>query len=271
MFAKRSLGQNFLNQPNTARKIAAAANLIPGEMVLEIGPGTGILTRALLAERAGAVVAIEKDDALAAALEIAFREEIADGRLRLVHGDIRSFDRAAAGLKNCAFSIVANIPYNITGAIIRWLFSGEILPRTAVLLVQKEVAERIIAKNGGESLLSLAVKTYGMPRIVGIVEKNQFSPVPKVDSAILVIENISKNFFGDITEEDFFETLRRGFAHKRKMLRGNLGVSAKMLADCGIGANARAEELSLDEWKRLAKNISTLDAKISAKRDAEML
>jgi 16S rRNA (adenine1518-N6/adenine1519-N6)-dimethyltransferase len=125
------------------------------------------------------------------------------------------------------------------------------------LLVQKEVVERIVAKKGKESLLSVSVKVYGEPKYVKTVKAGSFSPAPKVDSAILLIDNISRNFFGDISEERFFEILHAGFAHKRKQLQGNLKAvfNEKILKEkmmfCGILESARAEDLSVNNWKCL--------------------
>ncbi len=250
MRPKRSLGQNFLIQPSTARKIVEAAGDIRGETVLEIGPGKGILTRALLL-RGARVIAVEKDDALAASLSHSIQTE--PSVLQVVHGDILETDFSALGLLDHSFVIVANIPYNITGVLLRRILSGQIQPKKAVLLIQKEVAERIVRPKRGENVLSLSIRAYSSPHTVGIVKRGEFKPMPSVDSTILVLENISKDFFDSISESDFFDVLHRGFAHRRKLLRSNIDVSASTLESCGISAAARAEDCSLNEWKCLAR------------------
>lgn len=254
MFAKKSLGQNFLMHRQTAERIVAASGVPVGSLVLEIGPGTGMLTRELL--RAGyRVLAVEADNALAPELEEAFSEEIASGALTVVHGDIRNFDTRTIAEP---YHIVANIPYYITGEIIRQFLTAPNQPRSMALLVQKEVAERVARERKG-SLLSLSIKAFGTPAYAFTVPRGAFRPAPNVDSAVLVISNIGREGFLEGEEERFFAVLRAGFAHKRKRLLKNLeeywdkeGVrSAAALA--GVAGGARAEELTLDAWRALAR------------------
>lgn len=265
---KKSLGQNFLIQPNIVAKIIFEARLKKDETVLEVGPGRGALTRALLATGAH-VIAVEKDDALFTELHETFAQEIKTEKLLLVRGDILEKNPEDLGLENQRFTVVANIPYYITGELLRRMLSGNIQPRQMTLMVQKEVATRIVAKDGHESLLSLSVKVYGTPRYLATVGKGNFYPVPKVDSAILNIEGISKEFFDKLTvgnlwkregtssEQAFFSMLHAGFAHKRKYVMSNLSESApkddliKLFQLCDINKKARAEELSLENWRRL--------------------
>lgn len=248
------LGQHFLKHGWAARALARAASVRPGETILEIGPGKGILTRELLKE--GAVLAIEKDEALAEKLRETFAAEIADGRLRLIEGDIRDFDPAQV---KGDYVVAANIPYYITGEIIRQFLTAAHQPRALALLVQKEVAKRIIDTKG--SLLSLSVKAYGTPRLVEKVPRKHFSPPPSVDSAIILIDDISNAFFSGITEEQFFAILHAGFAQKRKMLMGNLvghydkGIVVDAFAAAQVPEKARAEEVSLEQWGKLAKKL----------------
>jgi 16S rRNA (adenine1518-N6/adenine1519-N6)-dimethyltransferase len=250
MRPKKSLGQNFLDDEATLDTIVGAAELRPEDTVLEVGPGSGFLTRRLLA--AGArVVAVEKDNRLIPTLSKTFSKELSEGRLALVHGDVLEMDLQTL-LPEGPYSVVANIPYYITGQLMRMFLAGSRQPFRMVLMVQKEVAERIVLSKK-ESLLSLSVKAYGMPRYVASVPKELFSPVPKVDSAILAIEGISKNFFKDMREEEFFSLIRKGFAQKRKLLAKNLGVAPEILQNIGLNPLVRAEELSLDAWKVLAK------------------
>ncbi len=266
--AKKSLGQHFLRNPAILAKIVAAAELAQSDTVLEVGPGEGTLTELLL-QRAGKVIAIEKDDRLIPLLEEKFKGAVAAGRLELIHGGIFLF------FPPNDYKVVANLPYYITGAFLRQFLGGEHQPASMTLLLQKEVARRIVAHDKKESILSISVKCYGEPRIVGIVKAGSFSPAPRVDSAILAIENISKEFFQntyqknppptpsfikegergwispEITEKLFFEILKQGFAHPRKLLASNLGVESVVLEECGVPAKARAEDISLEEWKKI--------------------
>jgi 16S rRNA (adenine1518-N6/adenine1519-N6)-dimethyltransferase len=256
MKAKKSLGQHFLKSESALAKITAAANLSSNDAVLEIGPGTGILTARLLAE-AGKVLAIEKDRDLIQVLQEAFSSELAQGKLELIDGDILKFDPKTIG----AYKLVANIPYYITGAIIEQFLSTENNPSTMVLLIQKEVAERIVARDGKESVLSIAVKAYGKPRIVAKVPAGAFNPPPKVDSAILAIENISRDFFAGIEEKGFFEILKFVFGKKRGQLGGRLKTLypelpiEEILRSIDLDPKLRPENLSPEDWKRLVQKL----------------
>jgi len=260
MRAKKSLGQNFLTSEAVARDIVKAAHLVPEDIVLEIGPGKGFLTKHLL-QTGGKVIAVEKDTRMVEYLKDKFRNEIANGRLELVRGDILILDLSNYKLTANSYKLVANIPYYITGEILRKFLSGDIQPKQMILIVQKEVAERMVARDGKESILSMSVRAYGTPRYIQKVPARYFSPKPKVDSAILKIENISrKNFKNESDEKKFFELVKRGFAHKRKMLLGNLKsfYDAQKLAEnfekCDISSTTRAENLSVEQWLCLGVN-----------------
>lgn len=243
--AKKSLGQNFLMHARIAERIADVAKLTPDAVVLEIGPGTGMLTRPLL-ERAGKVVAIEADYELFEKLQTDFANEIALGKLKLIHGDIRSFDISSLPEK---YALVANIPYYLTGEIFRMFLETENQPGSMTLLVQKEVAERI-ARSKKESILSLSVKAYGTPHYEFTVPRGAFKPAPKVDSAVLTVRDISrKNFSSHEQEKRFFELIRAGFAHKRKFVRNNLSDAGLPTGD--IPKKARAEDVPLSDWLAL--------------------
>ena len=264
------LGQHFLIHSWAAKKLAYATAPKEGEVILEIGPGKGVLTRELL--QLGKVIAIEKDSKLVALLEETFAKEIRTGQLTLLERDVRDFNTEtcdpartesvrSGGLKPGTYIVAANIPYYITGEIIRQFLTAGKQPRAMALLVQKEVADRIVARDGKESILSLSVKAYGTPSVIAKVGKNHFSPPPSVDSAILVIENVSKRFFDDISEANFFAVVHAGFASKRKMLAGNLSrafnkktVSAAFV-QCGIPEKARAEDVRLSGWKCLSATL----------------
>ena len=256
MYKKKSLGQHFLN-PNYAKKVADAANITPGELVLEVGPGEGVLTRELLA-RGASVVAIEKDDRLLPVLEHAFSAEIASRRLEVVVTDALEFDPGQKGFFGRPYKIVANIPYYITGALLRQFLSATTLPKSMVLLLQKEVAERI-ARSKKESILSLSIKAYGEPVYVQTVPRGAFSPAPEVDSAILLVRNISRQYFATMERERrYFDLLHAGFGQKRKLLKSNLEPifgekTAEYLTSTGIPLNARAEDVPMEQWVELAK------------------
>jgi 16S rRNA (adenine1518-N6/adenine1519-N6)-dimethyltransferase len=260
VFAKKSLGQNFLKSQKALNQIIEGAGDLNGKTVLEIGPGMGSLTERLIKTPAKKIILIEMDNRLIPILQDKFKTEIESGRMEIVHEDILKVDLASIGLKRGEYSLIANIPYYITGAIIRNVIGGDLYPERAVVLVQKEVALRIISRDKKESILSIAVKSIGTPSIIDKVPKGAFVPSPKVDSAILLIDKISKdNFDNDsIKEKRFFDILHAGFAHKRKLLKGNLKEEGifnepeKILETCNIKADARAETLSLEEWKKLS-------------------
>jgi len=233
-----------------AERIALVAGLRPDSVVLEIGPGTGMLTRELL-KLAGKVIAVEADGELSEKLEINFADEIATGQLELIHDDIRNYPLNTTTVLNKGYQVVANIPYYLTGEIFRMFLESENQPSAMTLLVQKEVAERI-ARSKKESILSLSVKAYGVPKYEFTVPRGAFKPAPNVDSAVLTIRDISRKNFKSHEEEDyFFALLHAGFAHKRKYVRNNLteaGFSAG-----NIPEKARAEELALVDWFSLMR------------------
>ena len=261
MQAKKSLGQNFLMHARIAERIALAAHLAPDAVVFEIGPGTGMLTRGLL-KLAGKVIALEADYELFEKLQTDFANEISAGRLELMHGDIRTFDISALPK---GYALVANIPYYLTGEIFRMFLASDNQPSAMTLLVQKEVAERIARSNpdaersgprpkrrGKESILSLSVKVYGIPRLEFTVPRGAFSPAPKVDSAVLTVRTISrKNFATRAEEEKFFALLHAGFAHKRKFVRSNLLEVG--LPSGEIPEKARAEDIPIETWLAIIK------------------
>ena len=258
MQTKKSLGQHFLRSKDIISDIVSAGKTKKDDLVLEVGPGEGILTEGLL-EAGASVICVEKDDRLITPLANKFTKEIASKQLNLIHADI--LDLELPHIASAKYKVIANIPYYITGQIIRMFLESDKQPESMTLLVQKEVAERIVAKDSKESLLSLSVKIYGDPKYIKTVPRGAFTPHPNVDSAILAIENISKERLSGIDEKKFFKMLHLGFAHKRKQLLPNLSEFYKK--DLLLGAfkkskidpKARAEDLPLETWIKLVRDI----------------
>lgn len=259
--AKKSLGQNFLKSNLALNKIIEAGEINKKDIILEIGPGKGALTEKLL-EKASVVIAVEKDKDLIILLNEKFEKEIKNKKLILLEDDILKININNIISKKQDYKIIANIPYNITGAILKKFLTEEKQPERMVLMLQYEVAKRILGKNTQnkekESLLSISVKAYGEPKFIMKVEKKYFSPSPKVDSAIISIKNISRNFFikNKIDEEKFWKIVKNGFSHKRKKLGNNL--KNEPISDIGNinkvkYLNKRAEELSLIDWLNLIR------------------
>lgn len=261
MRAKKSLGQHFLTSTSAVSAIISAAKLVKNDVVVEIGPGKGVLTKALL-QQVDRVVAIEKDPDMVSYLTAEFASELKNGSLTLYEGSAEetAFDNLISG----EYKVVANIPYYITGLLLRHIFSQKRLPSCAVLLVQKEVATRI-ARDKKESILSLSVKVYGNPVYIQTVKAGSFSPIPKVDSAILAIYDIQKGAIDTIHKEKvFFTLIKEGFSKKRKLLVSNLShvlprediLSA--FTDAGIPQSARAEDIPLSQWLAITSTLERL-------------
>src|ERR1035437_46992 len=176
--AKKSLGQNFLKSKSALTAMIKAGEISAGDTVLEIGPGKGALTEKLL-ETGAKVIAVEKDDRLIEVLEEKFADQMQNGAFHLVHADILDVDLSVLGLKNHNFKLIANIPYYITGLIFRKFLEGNVQPTKLVMMVQEEIADRIIARDNKESLLSLSVKAYGIAKKVMKVDQENFSPADR--------------------------------------------------------------------------------------------
>lgn len=257
-WAKKGLSQNFLVDKEALDKIVEAAELKSDDIVIEVGPGVGTLTMELV-QYAGRVIAIELDEKLANQLSVIsgqLPEE--EKNLKIINIDVLKINLPEL-LDGKDYKVVANIPYAITSKIIRLFLTEKNKPKLMVLLVQKEVAERICAKPGEMSTLSVSVQLYGEPEIVDIVKSNSFFPSPKVDSAILKISNIKE--LEDFDEKAFFRCVNIGFASKRKTLLNNLSagyhLDKKIVSDIikskGLSTDIRAQELSVEEWKKLYK------------------
>jgi len=247
---KKSLGQHFLHSKSYLNAVADAAHIKEGDAVVEIGPGEGALTEVLL-ERGARVTAIEKDSRLIPLLREKFKH-FDISKFQVTEGDALEFDIAKLKIEN--FKLIGNIPYYITGALFKKFLTSPHQPSTLVFLIQKEVAERI-ARSKKESILSLSIKAYGTPKYIKTVPAGAFCPPPKVDSAILAVENISrKNFVDNAHEAKFFELVKKGFSQKRKFLKNNLVPDyASVLQKTAIDDKARAEDVPLGRWLALSK------------------
>lgn len=249
------LGQHLLTNSAVARRVAEEAGAGKGVSVYEVGPGKGMLTKELLSLGAK-VVAVEKDPAMIEHLKNEFSSQLKARNLKLILGDARDVPPDSVYPKG-AYVIAANIPYYITGELIRTFLTSKNQPRSLALLVQKEVAERI-ARSKKESILSLSVKAYGEPRYVTTVKRGNFSPPPKVDSAIVAIRHISRENFTTVSEEAFFSIVKAGFGQKRKTLAGNLKRvfkkdCSKHMTALGLSLTTRAEDVALKTWLELAQ------------------
>ncbi|HUI89871.1 MAG TPA: 16S rRNA (adenine(1518)-N(6)/adenine(1519)-N(6))-dimethyltransferase RsmA [Anaerolineales bacterium] len=257
--ADKRLGQNYLQDAGALKNIVDAAEIQKTDTVLEVGPGLGSLTR-YLSVAARQVVAVELDLKLITVLQATLKPY---SNVRLIRGDILGLTPKELELPS-NYIIAANIPYNITSAIIRHLLESEPKPRRIVLTVQKEVAERICASPPDTSLLALSVQVYGKPTITAHISAGAFFPAPKVDSAALRIEIYPEPLIPHLLLPDFFKLIKAGFSQKRKTLRNSLSAGLNkstseiesLLAQAEIDSKRRAETLSLKEWERLSQ-IST--------------
>lgn len=257
--AKKSLGQNFLKDEKVLAEIIESTELCSDDLVLEVGPGQGDLTEKLI-ERAQKVIAFELDRDLIPGLEEKFKNS---KNLEIVHKDILQVnlgeELSRRGFEAGRYRVIANIPYYITSKIVRLFLETDYSPIDMTLMVQKEVAQRIAAKPGKMSLLSVSVQYFAEAKVLFEVSRNSFDPVPDVDSAIIYIYNIKNNFNPDDAKK-FFKVARAGFCARRKTLLNNLSNSLHLSKDdvnlklkkAGISAGVRAQELSVSDWKKLA-------------------
>lgn len=253
---KKSLGQNFLVDPNGLNKVVQAAKVSSEDTVLEIGAGLGSLTY-LLAQQSRQVVAVELDTRLIASL----REALAGfTNVTICEGDMLKLSPDVL-IDAERYVVVANIPYYITSALIRHLLEANHKPTRMVLTVQQEVAERILARDGKMSLLALSVQVYGKPELKARIPAGCFYPPPEVDSAVLSIELYEEPLVPSGSLDLFFKLAHAGFAQKRKTLRNTLATgmnespawAEKLLTTAGIDPQRRAETLSMQEWRQLVE------------------
>jgi 16S rRNA (adenine1518-N6/adenine1519-N6)-dimethyltransferase len=268
---KKSLGQNFLQDESVLDKIVLAGELVSKDNVLEIGPGEGALTKKLI-EKVGRIVAIEKDSrledensSLQQMQKNCNKQGLLQSKLKIYFDDILEVNLPSVLEENnfddAGYKVIANIPYYITGKILRLLFQQRPLPKIIVLLVQKEVADRIGAKKGRQSILSLSVQYYAGVEIVAYVPREAFDPAPKVDSAILKIIPFQNTVYDKEVEEKFFKLVKVGFSSPRKVLINNLKNGLKLERDIlerifkqtKLSVNIRAEKLTVGEWRELVK------------------
>ncbi|HLD42208.1 MAG TPA: 16S rRNA (adenine(1518)-N(6)/adenine(1519)-N(6))-dimethyltransferase RsmA [archaeon] len=259
---RKSLGQNFLTSKGVLGDILKAASLTKQDTVLEIGPGIGTLTRGL-AQSAKKVAAVEKDSAMVEILKETTKDL---PNIEIIQGDILKLRQAKEllSLSKEGYKVVANLPYYITSPVIRLFLEAEHKPELLVLMVQKEVAQRICAKPPKMSLLAVSVQIYGEPSIVAYVKKGCFWPQPKVDSAILKIapHNLTKLSYPQLDLVKFFTVVKAGFKQPRKQLLNNLSQGLKIpkqkvetwLGQIGIAPTQRAETLAMQDWINLAKS-----------------
>lgn len=253
---KKSLGQNFLHDPNLLQKIVMTAELRPDDTVLEIGPGTGALT-VLLAQAARRVIAIEVDERLKPALDRALEPY---RNVWVIYQDVLTVDIPML-VRPDDYVVVANLPYYITSAILRHLLESDHPPRRLVLTVQMEVAERLIAQPPDMSLLSVSVQFFGQPRIVTRLNPAVFWPRPDVDSAVVRIDTYDKPPVDVPDAKTFFRVVRAGFGQKRKQLKNSISSGLRLDSEsanalfeaAGIDSRRRAETLSLEEWASLTR------------------
>ncbi|PIR85086.1 ribosomal RNA small subunit methyltransferase A [Candidatus Kaiserbacteria bacterium CG10_big_fil_rev_8_21_14_0_10_45_20] len=255
------LGQHLLTSTAIAKSVAEAGGAANKKNILEIGPGKGILTKQLL-DLGANVTAIEKDSGMVEVLQKMFEAEIKNGQLVLIEGDARTVLASSEFEIRAPYSVAANIPYYITGELLKLFLSSNPKPEIIALLVQKEVAERI-ARSKKESILSLSVKAYGDPKYVKTVKAGSFNPPPSVDSAILAISNISSKNLKNAKEEGrFFKVIKAGFAQKRKTLLGNLSGFGKkedlkeVFEKLKLPEMVRAEDVPLEKWFRLVHELN---------------
>ena len=249
---RKALGQHFLHDGRIVGRILAAADIQPDDLVLEVGPGLGVLTRGL-AQLAGKVVAVEMDGELAASLPSRLNHP---SNLHMVQGDARTIDFSPLTGDVPSYKVVANLPYYAANLIVRRFLEADRTPELLVVMVQKEVAESMLAGPGGMTMLSVATQFYAAPSLVCNVPPRSFRPPPAVRSSVVRLEVRATPAVAVQDTQAFFDLVRAGFSAPRKQLRNSLshGLSehpaliAQLLADLELDGSRRAETLTLEEW-----------------------
>lgn len=266
--ARKGLGQHFLIDREVLELITSAAELTPDDVIVEVGPGLGVLTREL-ARQAGWVIAIELDDKLAALL----KQTLASfNNVTIINDDVLKIE-PGAWLKEqkvrFPYKVVANLPYYIISPVLRHFLEASAKPQMMIVMVQKEVAEVIVAKPGEMSLLSVSIQFYGEPRIISYVPAQCFYPAPKVDSAILRIDPYPQPTLAVADVAGFFDLVRAGFTTPRKQIANSLaqglglpkGEVLSLLEKADVVSQRRAETLTLREWEQLWRVFTRLGQK----------
>ena len=258
---QKKLGQVFLKNKKVVQKIIQATDINSKDQILEIGPGKGILTQVLLKTNAE-IIAVEKDIELVKFLENHFKDK---SNLKIIHADIRDFlqdirFRQSFG-KQAKYKVIGNIPYYLTSHLLRLLLENPIKPSLIVLMIQKEVAERIISQPPKMNLLAISVQFYAKSKIICYVPKTAFYPEPKVDSAVIKITPINTKENIDKTQiKNFFNVIKAGFKQPRKLLINNLNKNLNLEKDfvqriflkLNLPSNTRAQNLSIKQWTSLS-------------------
>ena len=260
--ARTDIGQHFLIDRAALQQIVTAAEFSPEDVVVEVGPGLGVLTKEL-ARRAGLVIAVELDERLAEALLPWAR---AQGNVKIVRADVLEIEpgqlvREQAGAET--YKLVANLPYYISSPVVRHFLEASLPPRLMVVTLQREVAENMAAPPGRMSVLSVSVQLYGVPRIVAVIPPSSFFPAPQVESAVVRVD-VRERPAGEVDPKLFFRIVRAGFSGRRKQLhnalRGALWMSPanalRLVEAAEIDPRRRAQTLSLDEWAALARTFA---------------
>jgi 16S rRNA (adenine1518-N6/adenine1519-N6)-dimethyltransferase len=264
LFPSRRWSQNFLADGEVLEAIVATAAPTPGRRVLEIGPGLGVLTGALL-EAGASVTAVEVDRALVTHLRERFAAELETERLRLIEGDI--LDLPLESLVAPPWDLVANLPYHITSPVLHRVLGAEPRPERFVLMLQREVAERVAAPPGSMSYLSVFVQYHAAVRVARLVPRSAFEPAPEVDSAVLAGETRPRRL-DELREEELWRLVQAGFRERRKMLHNVLPRQLPQigrdrfeaaLTDCAIAADRRPQTLSVEEWLALSVAVGPLE------------
>lgn len=255
-WAKKHLGQNFLIDEFALEDIADAAQLKPDDDVIEVGPGTGFLTHKIL-PGIRHLTAVEYDEFLVKTLRLDF---LTSKNIDIVHSDILKFNIADYTLRHPRYKVVANIPYYITSPILKLFLNAATRPELMVLLVQKEVAEKICGI-GGKTILTVETSVFAEPEILRTIPRGSFYPAPKVDSAILRLRVRPEPLVPSGDMKDFLRMVGFGYSQKRKKLSNGLGAGLHIkpevvrlyLSGAQINPDVRAEDLTVDDWKRLHK------------------
>lgn len=254
MKTNKLLGQNFLTNPAVIKNISDAAEIESGDVVLEIGAGTGNLTKEL-AQRAKKVIAVEKDKNLIETI----KENLAEFKnIEILNEDILKFKPSNYKLETENYKLISNIPYYLTGFLFRTIFEKWPQPKIIIFTIQKEVAQRITAKPPHMSILGLMTQYFSEPKIILQIDKGNFKPKPKVDSAVVrLIPNQNQ------PNPELFNFIKAGFKSKRQTLANNLARHIKItkndlenkLKSLNLDVSARAENLSLEQWKNLYESL----------------